>query len=148
MNIRIAVAEDVEEIVSFNQAMAMETEGKSLETALLKSGVKGVFDDERRGFYLVAEDDGRIIGALLVTYEWSDWRNGWFWWVQSVYVIPEFRGKGVYSQLYRHVREEAARKGDVCGFRLYVEQENVVAQKVYENLGMKKTYYLMYEETI
>ena len=148
MNIRIAVAKDVEELVSFNQAMALETEGKSLETSLLRSGVQGVFDDERRGFYLVAEDGGRIVGGLLVTYEWSDWRNGWFWWVQSVYVIPEFRGKGVYSQLYGYVREEAARKGDVCGFRLYVEQENVVAQKVYENLGMKKTYYLMYEETV
>ena len=82
----------------------------------------------------------------MITYEWSDWRNGWFWWIQSVYVLPEFRGQGVYRRLYGFVRDAASKRGDVCGFRLYVEKENVAAQTTYEKLGMEKTYYLMYEQ--
>jgi ribosomal protein S18 acetylase RimI-like enzyme len=146
MKIRTAGTEDVGSLVAFNQAMAQETEGKSLDPVVLTAGVQAVFDDDRRGFYVVAEDDEKIIGGLLVTYEWSDWRNGWFWWIQSVYVLPEFRGRGVYRNLYEHIRAEASKTSGVCGFRLYVEKENVAAQKVYEKLGMEKTYYLMYEE--
>jgi GNAT superfamily N-acetyltransferase len=146
MEIRIATLDDVESLVSFNQAMALETEGKSLDPLILRSGVSRVFKDDRRGFYVVAEEEGQIIGGLLVTFEWSDWRDGWFWWIQSVYVIPEHRGKGVYSRLYSYIKEVASERNDVCGFRLYVEKENAAAQLVYERLGMEKTYYLMFEE--
>ena len=112
----------------------------------MSKGVSSVFDDPQKGFYVVADDGVRIIGGLMVTFEWSDWRNGWFWYVQSVYVRPEARGKKVYSQLYQFVKERAAAKGNVCGFRLYVEKENERAQAVYKKLGMEETYYLMFEE--
>ena len=146
MEIRFAKRDDIAALVEFNQAMALETEGKSLDETILSKGVAAVFEDDRRGFYSVAEEESRIIGGLLVTYEWSDWRNGWFWWIQSVYVIPEFRGRGIYSLLYKFIKEESLKRSDVCGYRLYVEKENVRAQKVYEKLGMDETYYLMYEE--
>jgi ribosomal protein S18 acetylase RimI-like enzyme len=84
----------------------------------------------------------------MVTYEWSDWRNAWFWWIQSVYIDPQYRGKRIYSQLYGFVKQKAAESGNVCGFRLYVEKENDHAQRVYEKLGMEATYYLMFEEKI
>ena len=83
----------------------------------------------------------------MITFEWSDWRNSWFWWIQSVYISPEFRGKGVYRQLYEFVVNKAQAQGDVCGFRLYVERENTRAQKVYEKLGMETSHYLMFEAT-
>ena len=146
MEIRIATKEDAAAMVEFNQAMAMETEGKHLSEDVLSKGVSAVFDDPQKGFYVVADDGGRIVGGLMVTFEWSDWRNGWFWYVQSVYVRPEARGKKVYSQLYRFVKDRAAEKGNVCGFRLYVEKENDRAQAVYKMLGMEETYYLMFEE--
>ena len=146
MEIRLAVAGDADAMVLFNQAMAMETEGKQLDPTILRSGVEAVFTDPSKGFYAVAEDGGEIVGGLMVTSEWSDWRNGWFWWIQSVYVIPEHRGKGIYGQLYDFVKSLASQRGDICGYRLYVEKENERAQKVYEKLGMEETYYLMYEE--
>ena len=145
MIIRLATEADANPIVEFNQAMALETEGKHLDAETLRPGVSAVFGDPNKGFYVVAEDDGRIVAGLMVTFEWSDWRNGWFWWRQSVYTRPEARGKGVYRRLYEFVKSKA--KGqNVCGFRLYVEKENERAQKVYEKLGMDRTYYLMYEE--
>jgi ribosomal protein S18 acetylase RimI-like enzyme len=146
MNIRLAQRDDVDALVAFNQAMALETEGKTLDPAILKTGVAAVFEDQAKGFYVVADNDGEIVGGLLVTYEWSDWRNGWFWYVQSVYILPEHRGRSIYSRLYGFVKALAHEKGNVCGFRLYVEQENEHAQRVYEKVGMTKTYYLMYEE--
>lgn len=148
MDIRLAKKSDVEPLVEFNQAMALETEGKTLDAQILQSGVESVFHDEKKGFYVVAEEDGKIAGGLMITFEWSDWRDGWFWWIQSVYILPEFRGRGIYSLLYDFVKEAAREKQDVRGFRLYVEKENVHAQKVYERLGMESTYYLMYEEMI
>ena len=148
MNIRVASSTDAEALIEFNQAMALETEGKHLDPDILGRGVAAVFTDDQKGFYVVAEEGGQIIGALMVTYEWSDWRNGWFWWIQSVYVIPEFRGNRVYSQLYEFAKRQAGSAGNVCGFRLYVEKENTHAQRVYEKLGMGKTYYLMYEDKI
>ena len=87
-----------------------------------------------------------IVGGLLVTFEWSDWRNRWFWWIQSVYIVPEARGRGIYRLLYEHVKAEAAKHANVCGFRLYVERENVHAQRVYEKVGMENSVYYMYEE--
>lgn len=149
MEIRIAQAKDVQNLIEFNQAMALETEGKMLETEVLSRGVNAVFEDSEKGFYVVAEhEDGRIVGGLMFTFEWSDWRNGWFWWIQSVYVLPEFRGNQIYAMLYDFVKAKAKNRGDVCGFRLYVEKENFKAQKVYENCGMDATHYLMYEEMI
>ena len=146
MEIRIAEKEDAAAMVEFNQAMALETEGKQLSEEVLSKGVDAVFADPQKGFYVVADDGGRIVGGLMVTFEWSDWRNGWFWYVQSVYVRPEARGKKVYSQLYRFVKDRAAETGNVCGFRLYVEKENEHAQEVYKKLGMEETYYLMFEQ--
>jgi len=147
MQIRLARRSDAAAMVEFNQAMALETEGKRLDTAVLTAGVESVFGDDKKGFYVVAEEASGIIGGLMVTYEWSDWRNGWFWWIQSVYILPEHRGKKIYSKLYEFVKELAQTKGNVCGFRLYVEKENVNAQRVYEKLGMEETHYLMYEES-
>lgn len=146
MEIRLATQADVESLVDFNQAMALETEGKQLSSELLRAGVSAVFGDEKKGFYVVVEDNGAVAAGLMVTTEWSDWRNGWFWWIQSVYVRPEHRGGGLYGRMYDFVKERAAEAGDVCGFRLYVEKENERAQRVYEKLGMERTYYLMYEE--
>ena len=148
MNIRIAKAVDAPDLIEFNQAMALETEGKRLETDILKSGVEAVFNDEKKGFYVVAEEESKIIGGLMITFEWSDWRNSWFWWIQSVYILPEARGRKIYSRLYDFVKSKAREDGNVCGFRLYVEKENVNAQKVYEKLEMKASHYFMYEEMI
>jgi len=148
MNIRIANFEDSESLIEFNQAMALETEGKRLDPQTLKSGVESVFKDEKKGFYIVAESVGKIVGGLMITFEWSDWRNAWFWWIQSVYILPEFRGQGVYHQLYDFVKNKAKTQDAVCGFRLYVETENTRAQKVYEKLGMETSHYLMYEAAI
>ena len=146
MQIRTATPEDVDALVEFNQAMALETEGKRLDTDVLRAGVSSVFADEKKGFYVVVEHEGVVAAGLMVTTEWSDWRNGWFWWIQSVYVRPEHRGGGLYGRMYDFVKDRAAEAGNVCGFRLYVEKENEKAQRVYEKLGMERTYYLMYEE--
>ena len=148
MNIRIANAEDADSLVEFNQAMALETEGKHLDGATLKNGVEAVFGDEKKGFYVVCEVDAQIVGGLMVTYEWSDWRNAWFWWIQSVYIRPEARGQKIYSRLYDFVKTKAARDGNVCGFRLYVESDNTNARKVYDAVGMHASHYLMYEEEV
>jgi ribosomal protein S18 acetylase RimI-like enzyme len=148
MEIRKAHKDDLNALIGFNEAMALETEGKALYTGTLRKGVEAVFDDPQKGFYLVAEDEDCVVGGLMITFEWSDWRNAWFWWIQSVYVVPEYRGKHVYSQLYDFAKSEAAKAGNACGFRLYVEKENTHAQRVYEKLGMEETYYLMYEEKL
>ena len=146
MKIRLAVVDDASALVEFNQSMALETEGKSLDGDVLARGVTAVFGDASKGFYVVAEDAGEIVGGLMVTFEWSDWRDRWFWWIQSVYILPAYRGRGIYRSLYDFVRESAAEKGVVCGFRLYVEKENESARAVYEKLGMEESHYLMYEQ--
>ncbi|WJG08126.1 GNAT family N-acetyltransferase [Aliiglaciecola sp. LCG003] len=146
MIIRQAQPNDLQALVGFNQAMAQETEGKALDTDILTSGVSAMLSDSNKGFYLVAEQqDGEIAGSLMVTYEWSDWRNSQFWWVQSVYVRPENRRTGIYSMLYQKVQELAEQTDGVCGYRLYVEKENVIAQATYEKLGMGQSHYFMYE---
>jgi ribosomal protein S18 acetylase RimI-like enzyme len=147
MIIRRAIQSDADSLIEFNQAMALETEGKKLDSRILEKGVKSVFADERKGFYAVAETNHKIVGGLMITFEWSDWRARWFWWIQSVYILPEFRGQGVYRRLYEFFTEQAKAQGVVCGFRLYVEKENLRAQKVYEKLGMESSHYLMYETT-
>ncbi|MEO6334113.1 MAG: GNAT family N-acetyltransferase [Pyrinomonadaceae bacterium] len=146
MNIRLAERTDVDALVGFNRAMALETEGKRLEASVLRPGVAAVFDDVNKGFYVIADVEGIIAGGLLVTFEWSDWRNKWFWWIQSVYVLPDNRGQSVYRRMYEFVKDLAEERGNVCGFRLYVEKENEGAQKVYEKLGMHQSHYLAFEE--
>lgn len=145
MRIRRATPRDARALIEFNSAMALETEGKELLSEVIGAGVRSLLKNPASGFYLVAEGAGRIAGALMVTREWSDWRNGQFWWIQSVYVRPEFRRRGVYSRLYRQVKRLAAGDRRVCGFRLYVEQENRRAQATYRAAGMKKTRYFVYE---
>lgn len=146
--VRPARREDVELLVEFNAAMALETEDRELDRDVLARGVEAVLDDPARGAYWVAEpgDGGAVLGALMVTKEWSDWRAGEFWWVQSVYVRPEVRGRGVYSALYRHLHAAARADAGVCGLRLYVERENTRAQAIYEKLGMRRSDYLLYED--
>ena len=107
MDIRVAMTSDAADLVKFNQAMALETEGKTLTAEVLSPGVEAVFADPVKGFYVVAEENGKIVGGLLITYEWSDWRNKWFWWIQSVYIMPEARGMGLYSRLYDFVKHLA-----------------------------------------
>ena len=136
---------DTETIVQFQKNMALETEGKTLQEFAIKSGVTEVIKDTQKGTYLVAEYEGHIIGSLLITYEWSDWRNGWVWWIQSVYVKSEWRRKGVYSHLYDEVKKLSSGVKNICGIRLYVEKENIIAQTVYKKLGMHDTKYLLYE---
>jgi GNAT superfamily N-acetyltransferase len=145
--IRPATRADISDLADWNAAMAQETEGKALDRGTLMRGVEGVFDDPRRGRYLVAERAGRAVGSLLVTYEWSDWRCGDFWWIQSVYVVPAARRGGVFRALYATVREQARAAGAV-GLRLYVETENHRAQRTYAELGMAPCHYLMYEEAL
>lgn len=146
MKIRTAQPADIDSLIDFNQKMALETEGKHLDSGVLRSGVEAVFDDEGKGFYVVSDDAGSIVGGLMITFEWSDWRNRWFWWIQSVYIVPDARGKGIYRQMYDFVKEKAIENGNVCGFRLYVEKDNLSAQGVYGSVGMKSSAYLMYEE--
>jgi ribosomal protein S18 acetylase RimI-like enzyme len=146
MKIRLGDRSDVDALVDFNQAMALETEGKTLVAEILRTGVSAVFDDATKGFYVVTDIDGVIAGGLLVTFEWSDWRNKWFWYIQSVYVRPEHRGQAIYAKMYEFVKQLAEERGNVCGFRLYVEKENKRAQHVYDKVGMHESYYLMYEE--
>ncbi len=146
VKVRHAVARDRAAIVAFNQAMALESEERALHLPTLEAGVGRVLDRTGEGFYLVAEADGRTVGSLLVTFEWSDWRNGRFWWIQSVYVLPAFRRRGVYSRLHAWVRDAARAESDACGIRLYVEKDNRGAQATYEALGMSVTDYLLYEE--
>jgi GNAT superfamily N-acetyltransferase len=145
VRIRGARADDQAVLVGFNAALALETEGKRLLPAALARGVGAVLRDAARGRYLVAERDGRVVGSLLLTLEWSDWRDGWFWWIQSVYVDPDHRRQGVYGALYAHVLAEARGSADVAGVRLYVESSNATARAVYERLGMSPTSYRMYE---
>jgi GNAT superfamily N-acetyltransferase len=144
--IRIAKSSDIDTLIAFNQAMALETEGKQLDPAILSAGVRAVFADEKKGFYVVAESGNKIVGGLMITYEWSDWRNGWFWWIQSVYILPAARGKKIYSRLYDFVKRRAEASGNVYGFRLYVEAENGHARTVYEKVGMESSHYRMYEQ--
>lgn len=144
ITVRTATRADIANIAQWNRAMAWETEHKPLDPAVLERGVTAVFDEPRRGFYLVAERDGEPVGCLLVTYEWSDWRAGDFWWIQSVYVVESARREGVFRQLYEDAKQRAAQAGAV-GLRLYVETENERAQRTYAGLGMERCHYFMYE---
>ena len=145
ITVRKAIRADLDTVIQFNLALAWESEGRSLDLARLRTGVEAVFNGDGRGFYLVAEMDGRVVGQLLITHEWSDWRNAFFWWIQSVYVSAEHRRHGVYRTLHSYVLAEAKRQGDVCGLRLYVDRDNSVAQRVYSGLDMQQARYDMFE---
>jgi len=146
MKIRRATIEDTNVIVEFNTLLAEETEHRKLEKKALLPGVKAVLTDATKGVYFLAEENKTLVGQLMITYEWSDWRNGNFWWIQSVYVRKEFRELGVFRTLYGHVEELARKRKDVCGLRLYVEHENERAQKTYEKMGMRRSVYQMFEK--
>ena len=145
---RLAGPGDTAILADFNRAMALETESKSLETGILIPAVEAVVRDPGHGFYVVADTGREIAGSLLVTYEWSDWRNGRFWWIQSVYVRPGCRRRGVYRALHAFVRDRARADGAVIGIRLYVERENVGAQRTYASIGMSETPYRIFEEML
>jgi GNAT superfamily N-acetyltransferase len=144
---RLAKKTDVESLVEFNYRMALETEDKELDRECLKNGVQNMLNDSDKGFYLVAEEkDEGAAGSLMITKEWSDWRNGYFWWVQSVFVENNFRRQGIYRHLYEKVKSLAKEDGGCCGLRLYVDKENLIAQRAYLALGMDETYYKLFEE--
>jgi ribosomal protein S18 acetylase RimI-like enzyme len=148
VRVRDAVLADVDVIVDANVAMAMESEGKVLDRATVDRGVERLLRDPTRGRYLVAvvvDGCGRetIVGQLMLTLEWSDWRDGWWWWIQSVYVAPSFRRRGVYRALHDHVVAAVEADPGVCGVRLYVEPENETARATYRALGMVETYRVM-----
>lgn len=142
--VRPARDSDLGLIVAFNQAMALATEGTALDEQRLTAGVRRALADPGRGVYSIAEVDDRAVGCLMVTREWSDWRDGWIWWIQSVFVDPAVRGRGVYRALHDDVLARARRAGDVRGVRLYVEQENDVAQAVYAACGMSRSRYVLF----
>lgn len=150
VKVRMASRGDLDVLVNFSAAMAMETEGRQLDRDRLQRGIQSVLESTERGFYLVSErqdlDSRPVVGQLLVTYEWSDWRNATFWWIQSVYVHTTWRRQGVYRQMHRHVLNMARARQDVCGVRLYVEEHNETAQRVYRQVGLMPSGYLIFEE--
>jgi len=146
IRIRKAVKKDAPVIAAFNKAMAFETEKKELSNAVISKGVARLLSRPGYGFYLVAESEGSVVGSLMITYEWSDWRNGVFWWIQSVYVLPEYRRRGVFGTLFAYVKASARRRGGlVCGYRLYVDAQNQKAIKTYRKLGLDETHYKLFE---
>ncbi|MGD1951307.1 MAG: GNAT family N-acetyltransferase [Leptolyngbyaceae cyanobacterium] len=146
INIRRAQLSDASAIANFNQAMAWETENKKLISEVILAGVTSLFENPSRGFYIVAEIDAKVVACLMITTEWSDWRNGLFWWVQSVFVLPDYRRRGIYRRMYQFIKDLANREPNVCGFRLYVEKDNVRAQSTYTTLGMSQSPYFLFEE--
>jgi GNAT superfamily N-acetyltransferase len=145
INIKIAAPADSAVISDYNALMAKETEGIELDRERLRKGVEALFTDMSKGVYYLAEIDNTVVGQLMITYEWSDWRNATFWWIQSVYVLPEYRNQGIFRTLYRYIESLARKRGDVCGLRLYVDDANKIAQITYDALGMKQSHYKMME---
>ncbi len=145
MIVRKALPEEAQQIISFQIAMALETENIYLDPETVMRGVKAVFTDTEKGNYFIAEENGQVIASLLTTFEWSDWRNGTILWIQSVYVVPEFRRKGTYKALYGHIRTMVEHDPGLKGIRLYADKNNLTAQKVYEKLGMTADHYQLYE---
>ncbi len=148
LQIREADISDIDVIVRYNICLAEESEGKRLDSETLKRGVAKALGAERKARYFLACREGVAIGQLMLTHEWSDWRDGQIWWIQSVYVEPASRRRGVYRALHRHVLETARSQGDVVGLRLYVEQNNTAAQQTYQRSGMCDAGYLVYEQLL
>ncbi len=145
IKIRPAKPGDAPTIAEFNRRLASETEELTLDAARVQAGVKALLSDSSKGIYYVAEIAGKLAGQLMITYEWSDWRNGNLWWIQSVFVDEKFRGAGVFKALFNHVRTLAEKEGNVPNLRLYVEEHNTRARQAYNKLGFKKTYYEVFE---
>ncbi len=143
--VRAARVTDAAIIARFNREMALETESRKLSPQRVLRGVKALLTDAAKGSYYVAESGGEVIGQLLITYEWSDWRNGNFWWIQSVFVTPSWRGRGVFKALHAHIERLAKKRKDVCGLRLYVDAHNTKAKEVYARFGMQATHYELWE---
>jgi GNAT superfamily N-acetyltransferase len=137
--------EDAAGIIDFQLAMAVETEGLALDGEVCTRGVHAVFSDPNLGRYFVAERDGQVVASLMITFEWSDWRNGMVWWIQSVYVAPDARQRGIYAGLYDYVQALASEDSGVRGIRLYVDRRNTSAQQVYTRLGMNGEHYQVFE---
>ena len=145
MIIRQAIETDAPSIVAFQLAMAWETENLKLDEPTVVKGVAAVFADQAKGIYYVAETDGKVVGSLLTTFEWSDWRNGTVLWIQSVYVRPECRKRSIFSKLYKHIQKMVTDSSALRGIRLYADKTNTPAHGVYEHLGMTAEHYQMYE---
>ena len=146
IEVRRATAADVELVCEFNRLLALESESKTLDSSVLRVGVTAVLADPAKGLYFLATDGAAILGQIGVTYEWSDWRNGWFWWIQSVYVRPEYRRRGVFRSLFEHVEQAARQDPEVIGLRLCVERANTAAEQTYRTLGMDDTGYFVLEK--
>jgi GNAT superfamily N-acetyltransferase len=145
LSIRRAGPADAAVVAEFNRLLALESEGKTLDAAVLAAGVATGLADANKSVYFLAEEDGTAVGQIMYTMEWSDWRNGWFWWIQSVYVRAEARRRGVFRALYEHVHQAARADGQVIGLRLYVERANHAAQETYRRMGMEAAGYLVFE---
>jgi len=145
MIVRKATIEDVSSIVDFQLLMATETEEIILDKSVVTKGVSAVLNDNSKGIYYVAEIDGKVVSSLLTTFEWSDWRNGTILWIQSVYVLQEFRRKGVYRSMYSFLKEEVLNNANLKGIRLYADKSNYPAQKTYKTLGMSPDHYVTFE---
>ena len=145
IRVRPARHDDLSLMARWAEAMASETEDKRLDPEIVSRGIRMALEDRLRGEYFIAEIAGEPVGTLMLTYEWSDWRCAWWWWIQSVYVATGRRRQGVYRALYAHVLELASARDDVCGLRLYVERDNVNAHRTYEFLGMVDAGYRMFE---
>ena len=145
MTVYEANPEDILILAEFQQKMALETENLHLDSETLHAGIGEMFNDPSKGSYFVVRDHTKTVGCLMLTYEWSDWRNGTVLWIQSVYVLPEYRGKGVFRMLYKHVQHLVDTNPALRGIRLYVEKENHIAQKVYQAMGMDGEHYQLFE---
>lgn len=145
VHIRAAEPADVEVLVDFNCDLARESEHQILDPEVVRQGVAGLLANPAAGYYTVAEQAGRVVGCVLITFDWSDWRNGWMWWIQSVYVHADARRQGVFRMLFESIRERAVQEEGVRGLRLYVERENATAMRTYASLGMEETPYRVYE---
>jgi GNAT superfamily N-acetyltransferase len=147
VTVRPALVNDASIIAEFNRRLAMETEALMLDPVVLAAGVQAILADQSRGLYFVAEQHREVVGQLMITYEWSDWRNGWIWWLQSVYVRADMRGHGVFRAIFDFARERAREQGDIVAIRLYVEKENRTAQTTYQSLGFHEMHFQLYQRT-
>lgn len=145
IEVRRAVREHIPHIIEFQKQMAMETEVLALNDHKISQGVQAVFENPEKGFYIVSETDSRVIASMMITPEWSDWRNGYFLWIQSLYVIPSFRQQGVFRKMYKYVKQTVLESEKYLGLRLYVEENNKNAMAAYTNVGMKGSHYKMFE---